>query len=458
MTDNLIKKYREKALSIDFKEIKLTQLGDESRKKFEGPGYVEQNQDGTLTYKLFHNAEIGLKEFFGRISRIKVGELIPDDHYYSFEGIDIYDREWTSERIKLDYHTSKGFTVFQEKLQIIKTTATLPSFKRKEYSGEFHQVWIPKKIKLPSNLSSSIQYFVGEDEMRSSFSHSAAEYENDILKILLYHDDDWLIVQIKVDEDDYHPFIFERTLSALQYILAEPLNWVIYEKRIKDELTSIFRPFQEEHTKSKFRESILLVDGIESEAWGLFDAYLNHILLNKDDFNDPITKIISKCLSVSQGSFDAFSLSLSLAVEEILNISFKEIEVQKRVTEEDISTFKKAVKKLDIEESFRNRIGNFIGYIQRTTATDRLRHLIDSIPISTTEYDNWKDIRNHFAHPDDLKLNTQDKVNKTYSVLTLLHKLIFIKIGYQGPYNDFGEREWPMKQWKLNYEKRTGEL
>lgn len=450
MTNKLINKYREKALSLDFKEIKLTQLGDGNSKKFEGPGHIEQNQDGTLTYKLFHNSGIGLKEFFGRFSKIKAGELIPEDHYYSFEGTDIYDREWTSERIDLDYHTSKGFTVFQEKLKKIKTTTTLPSFEGKEYSGEFHQVWIPKKIKLPSNLSSSIQHFVGEDEMKSSFSHSAAEYENDFLKILLFHDKDWLIIQIKIDEDDFHPFIFERVLSALQYILAEPLNWVIYEKRIKDELTSTFRPFQEDHKKSRFRESILLVDGNEREAWELFDVYLNHILLNKDDFNDPITNIISKCLSASQGSFDAFSLTLSLAIEEILNTSFKDLEVQKSVKEKDITLLKEAVKELDIEKGFRDRIGSFIGHVQQISASDRLRYLIDNTPITKVDYDNWKAIRNHFAHPDDSELNTQDKVDKTYSVLTLLHKLIFIKIGYQGPYNDFGERNWPQKEWKPN--------
>jgi hypothetical protein len=450
MTNKLIKKYREKALSLDFKEIKLTQLGDGNTKKFEGPGYIEQNQDGTLTYKLFHNSGIGLKEFFGRFNRIKAGELIPEDHYYSFEGTDIYDREWTSERIDLDYHTSKGFTVFQEKLLKIKTATSLPSFEGKERSGEFHQVWIPKKIKLPSNLSSSIQHFVGEDEMKSSFSHSAAEYENDFLKILLFHDDDWLIIQIKIDKDDFHPFIFERVLSSLQYILAEPVNWVIYEKRIKNEFTSTFRPFQEEHKKSKFHEPILLVDGNEDEIWKLFDVYLKHILVNKTDFNDSISNVISKCLHASQGSFDAFSLTLSLSVEEILNISFKDIEVPNSVKEEDIRAFKKAVKKLDIEDSFRSRIGNFIGYIQNTTAKDRLRQLIESTPISTTEYDSWKDIRNYFAHPNDSKLNTQDKVDKTYSVLTLLHKLIYIKIGYQGSFNDFGEREWPKKQWKPN--------
>lgn len=228
------------------------------------------------------------------------------------------------------------------------------------------------------------------------------------------------------------------------------MNWVIYEKRIKNEFTTTLRPFQEVYKKSKFRESILLVDGNESKVWKLFDYYLNHIMLNKDDLNDPITTIISKCLSASQGSYDAFSLSLSLAVEEILNISFKDIEVEKSVTEDDIRTFKKAVKKLDIEDSFRGRIGSFIGYIQNTTATDRLRKLIDSTSISTTEYDSWKAIRGYFAHPDDSELNTQDKVDKTYSVLTLLHKLIFLKIGYEGSYNDFGEKNWPLKEWKPN--------
>jgi len=448
MTKKLIEKYREKALSLDFKVIKLTQLGDGNHKNYEGPGYIEQNQDGTLTYKLFHNSGIGLKEFFGRYSNIKAGELIPEDHYFSFEGIDIYDRYWTSERIDIDYHTSEGFTVVQEKLQRIKTVTTLPAFEGKERSGEFHQAWIPKKIKLPSNLSTSTQQFIGEDEMKSSFSHSAAKYENDLLKILLFHDDDWLIIQIKVEKNDFHPFIYERVLGALQYIMAEPLNWVIYEKRIKDDVTSIFRHYQEDHKKSRFHEAILLVDGNESEAWNLFDVYLKHILINTEEYNDPISTIISKCLSASQGSFDAFSLTLSLAVEEILNVAFKEVKVQKSVKEEDIKTFKKAVKQLPIDESFRSRINNFVGYIQSTTATDRLRQLIDSTPISTTEYKSWRDIRNHFAHPDDSKLNTQDKVDKTYSVLTLLHKLIFIKIRYKGAYNDYGEREWPQKEWK----------
>jgi hypothetical protein len=450
MTNKLIKKYRKKALSLDFREIKLTQLGDENSKKFEGPGYIWQNQDGSLNYKLFHNSGIDIKEFFSRFNDIKAGELIPVDHYYSFEGTDIYGRKWTSERIDIDYHNSGDFTVVQEKIKKINTSTTLTFPKGKERNGEFHQVWIPKKIKLPSNLSTSIKHFVGDDELKSSFSHSAAEYENKFLKILLFHDKDWLRIQIKVDKDGYHPFLFERVLSALQYILAEPLTWVIYEKRIKDEFTTILRPFQEVHKKSKFRESILLVDENESNVWKLFGDYLDHILHNEDDFNDPITNIISKCLSASQGSYDAFSLSLSLAVEEMLNISFKDIEVQKSVKKEDIRTFKKAVKNLDIEDSFRGRIGNFIGYIQNTTATDRLRKLIDSTPISTTEYDNWKDIRNYFAHPDDSKLNTQDKVDKTYSVLTLLHKLIFLKIGYHGSYNDFGERNWPLKVWKPN--------
>lgn len=286
--------------------------------------------------------------------------------------------------------------------------------------------------------------------MKSSISHSAAEYNNPFLKILLFHDEDWLVIQIKVGEDNFHPFVLERVLSAIQYVLAEPMNWVIYEKRIKRELTSTFRSFKEKHKKSRFYEPILLVDGNESDVWKLFDIYLSKILQNKKDFNDPITNIISKCLHASQGSFDALSLTLSLAVEEILNTSFKDIEVQNSVKKEDIRTFKKAVKKLDVEQSFRDRIGSFIGYIQNTTATDRLRKLIDSTPISITEYDNWKDIRNHFAHPDDSKLNTHDKVYKTYSVLTLLHKLIFIKIGYQGSYNDFGERGWPKKEWKPN--------
>ena len=133
MTNKLIKHYRDKALSLDFKEIKLTQLGDGNSKTFEGPGYIEQNQDGALNYKLFHNSGIGIKDFFDRFKGIKAGELIPEDHYYSFEGTDIYNREWTSERVDIDYHSAEGFTVVQEKIKKIKTSTTLPSLEEKEH-------------------------------------------------------------------------------------------------------------------------------------------------------------------------------------------------------------------------------------------------------------------------------------------------------------------------------------
>lgn len=210
MTDKLIQKYREKAFSLDFKVIKLTQLGVEDGKIFEGPGYLEQNQDGTLNYKLFNNSGIGISELFGRFKGLEAGELIPVNYYYSLEGTDIQGRKWTSERINIDFHNSGDFTVVQEKIKKINTSFTLPSPKEKKHNGEFHQVWIPKKVNLPSNLSTSIKYFIGEDEIKSSFSHSAAEYENEFSRILLSHDDDWLIIQVKVKDDDFHPFIFER--------------------------------------------------------------------------------------------------------------------------------------------------------------------------------------------------------------------------------------------------------
>jgi hypothetical protein len=450
MMHELINRYRKKALCLEFKEIKLTQLGDGSNRIFVGPGLIEQNGDGALTYKIFYNSGFSLDKFFDHFNNLTIGKLIPENQYYSFEGIDIYGRKWISEKIAIDFHTSEDFTVIHENIHNISTTTTLPLIEGSERSGQFHQVWIPKKIRLPSNLSTSIKHFVGDDEMKSSISRSAAEYKNSFLRILLFHDEDWLVIQIKVGEDNFYPFVLERVLSAIQYILAEPMNWVIYEKRKKCLCTLSLVPFKEKHKKSRFHEPILGVHSNENDIWKLFDKYLNHIIQYDNDPKDPISGIISKCLHASQGSFDAFSLTLSLAVEEILNIAFKDIEVPMKIKEEDIRKFKEEVKQLDIEQYFKDRIESFIGYVQNITATDRLRELVEHTPITRKEYDNWKDIRNYFAHPDDSKLDTQEKVDKTYSVMTLLHKLIFLKIGYQGIYNDYGEIRWPKKEWTLN--------
>ena len=274
-------------------------------------------------------------------------------------------------------------------------------------------------------------------------SRSAAEYKADDYSLLLFQDDDWLIVQIHTNQEQFHPFELERFLSALQFILSEHIHWVMCYKHVKNNHELAFRPFLENYSKSKYLKPLQFDSFDTDKAWDLFNIYLKHILLNKKDRNDKITRIISECVSAGSGSFKAFSLTVTLAIEEILNNCFQELSIETSVKKEDINLLKSDIKELEIEKKFKDRIYSFLGYVQKTGATDKLRHLIDKTSIKKSDYDDWKTLRNHYVHPNESKLSPQKEIDKTYSNLTLLHKLIFIKINYEGSYSNYSKTNWP---------------
>jgi hypothetical protein len=77
-------------------------------------------------------------------------------------------------------------------------------------------------------------------------------------------------------------------------------------------------------------------------------------------------------------------------------------------------------------------------------ARDYLEGLVQDGVIPKAYLDAWKALRNSAAHADAADGAWIEPVlRKSGIVLALYYRLVFLLIGYQGPYTDYGEIGWP---------------
>ncbi len=100
---DIVRDLKQKRLHIDFISMSLEQNKDSDDKVvYKGPGYIEQSDSDTISFKLYAIEAHTNIEFFDRLNanwRIKKGEIYPEQSYYTLTGTSLYGSKWKSERI-----------------------------------------------------------------------------------------------------------------------------------------------------------------------------------------------------------------------------------------------------------------------------------------------------------------------------------------------------------------------
>lgn len=148
------------------------------------------------------------------------------------------------------------------------------------------------------------------------------------------------------------------------------------------------------------------------------------------------------------------ALIVAVAVESVLS-EFSEIAIpeQKLIDEVDeISDAIKAIEETSVRANTKNRALGSVSNMKSTRAGDKLKHLAEIGVITNGELLQWKDLRNTSAHgtlhDDPMKL--QKLLSDIYGAVTLLNKLVFLRIGYDGKYSDYSQIGWPIMEFKAS--------
>ncbi|HEN9558253.1 TPA: hypothetical protein U9I86_001061 [Acinetobacter baumannii] len=136
---------------------------------------------------------------------------------------------------------------------------------------------------------------------------------------------------------------------------------------------------------------------------------------------------------------DIRNLALTTAIEGLLNDIFIPL-IKGSLKDEDldieINEIKAAIKTLNIDEKYKEKLQHSISYLKNITANKALNYLAEKSIIDFNEVAGWKKLRNEVAHPKIKYLDTLNKYAEKenfYHSLNLFNSLILQTLAYEGP-------------------------
>lgn len=186
--------------------------------------------------------------------------------------------------------------------------------------------------------------------------------------------------------------------------------------------------------------------GIDGDFYMLFECYFKYACANADgkDFA-PLSSKLGGLFTLKGVWLDTIVLLLGVAVEGVLSEEvFKNIGRPKKGLLADIKTLVDMVKLSLVEESLIKRVVNAVGNMKSNSAADKLHALTEVGALEDEDSKAWKRLRHASAHgtfeidPEEMQRLFDD----VFRLTTIIHKLVFLRIGYCGKYSNRAARGW----------------
>ena len=162
----------------------------------------------------------------------------------------------------------------------------------------------------------------------------------------------------------------------------------------------------------------------------------------------PISRLMNTILASSDSFIEAYALTLSVAVESLVNSEYKFLkkkDIQSLKSIEEIENFCQFINEYDCTRSFTKRISSLVSSLKQLRTIDYLYFLESKNVIEKELIKDWKKLRNRYTHfKIDDKLDYQALFDKCSSVTVLFYKLVFQLIKYSGKYTDYTKENFPL--------------
>lgn len=431
-----LEQFKNKELTIDFVEVKVFN----KRKTYTGKGFITQDKDGKLKLKVFCRNKTNFEEsiFGGTDITSEVGELLKGDDYFSLSAKDLRGNIWKADRLLINTDVGvDGSIIARSKIHELTSIQDYPVDAKKVNDFLIY----PYSGKYPVNMVTHSQ----ETSIRGTtrgFETNMAEYKIKSASVIAKQTKDFL--EITVENKNVKDNISNNHITeALEFILAKPMH-LIYSQRIVGNRKIIrLRSFDNYQSRTIFQPPIS-ISSIEFKSVNLlFKKYLEHIAKLKKDSFHPIASFIHSVIQAGEGSIEALGLTLAVTIEGMINSEFTKLKTPKDISvkeKEDILNYIIAGKfPSRIEERLKGMIEN----IDQTRAKDKLYKLQKNGIIQADEIKAWDKLRNPAVHPNKNKPKEINEYKDQIDRATvLLYKLIFLKIGYTGKFQNYSVKGW----------------
>lgn len=456
VSDSEIEALKQNSWSCECPKMQLEQRVADSPKIYAGPGRITQDTQGVLRYQLYDVAPnedraSTTREIWG-LSRNEAGSLVPEKDYYDFSAIDANGRLWKSERLLLGHvaQTASGEVLVSGALAEIFCEGEIPE--GVSVKGSSLQFLVCEEIKIPHNAHTSEHRYVAGWHRSHSYSLDAWRFRAAAIRFLLVDHQKSLEIRAATDEITWSPFMAERILESLFWVLGRPIHPTIQTRRCdRNTQSTIYSrrrpPFGARHNPPLSIELLISskTNKITAEPYRkLFERYLIHTLQYEGP-RHPIWAQLNAIYEASAGRFiDSQALTLAVCIESLVAQEFLDLG---QPTNEDKSEVDKAIaflKTWEGDSKLKDRIIGSVRGLKVARVGDRMRMLTEQGAISKQSAKAWQKLRNVNAHSyQSHSVSPEEFRNLLNATQVLFYQLVFHAIGYKGTYTNYSAIGWP---------------
>jgi hypothetical protein len=424
------------SLRFDCARLDLVQIGCHEPITFRGMGYVEQDTDGRLSFKLF-STEVENTDAFSQLQAsldALAGQLYSPENYYELTATAADGTVWKAR----DILPECSWAIHSKPIVTGKMNSIRTSEARRKSNNHSLSVHIFEDLELPIwPLREGVP--VKFEAANCKFEVSKTEQEV-LVKAISKEPlpDDF---SIRIQEAIKFLSAKAATIRAVANSGPHGSSWELKSASRLTIQTSMSPPLC--RTNTEFLE----------HGWHLFRQYLDFVTSSSTaGYWNHVTYHVHNAAEASGNSMDAWAVGVSVAVEGLANLIPVPTEgSKKKLIKEFQSWVLPQVKDSPQFSSLHDRLNGLLGMMNNPRVQDRLMPLALRGRVTSDYVKAWSDLRNKHVHPrakDLQKLSDGDIqgfLDLIYKVTTLMYEIVFYLIEYDGPYQDFGRHGFPIK-------------
>lgn len=425
-------------LEVDCPMIRLVPANDQSAaKEFLGSGIIRNA-------KVPRQFEV--KVFLGQERANEVDCLTRGSQWsgrYDLVASDTEGNQWSAARVKVSPTSSTTLVGNFVQLSIMSAAGDLKS--------ELHEVEITLE---------SVDYVYPNHEGRELWRKTA-----DSAPQLLYVSSPAMVMDVNgfhiyAEQDAQKCLVFnvssampiteafvDLLVQSAQFVYGHALNRQAFTSinRDSDIITTILQRPTPQAQMPVAAPPVSLSRGHDpDDFWRLFKTFLQYLLSDQATHSKYVQQSVWSVMRVWDCSVDVIVLAISVAIEGITKHCFRKYGFIDQSFADDIAVFLDC---LPIDKKSKNRIKNALPNKNKFSAKEALIRLqgMDLIPVALVN--EWGKTRNVRAHADIAETQDIQAIADLYEqsqrLLQLFYFLVFLAIGYTGPFTDYSVVGWP---------------
>jgi len=465
--DDYIHLYLEDKLRIPCVRIRLIRLAAQDPTVYEAPGTLELGKSFGVK-GTFRAPKPGssIEDVFAQVSMMEdyePGQLVREDQYFQLEAVTSQGVHWTCPRVSVRERPG------QDECEVRFDASYVENISQAAESAYAARLTYIEKLRMPENhrvdeAGRNGSRFVGGDGSKGRLANL------DLTYVRRFRDDTVERSELSVHAVDgavpprHFDTRVEETMMFCSALLARPVCMEVAHGTLRSIAFFKHRPVRESLVRPPIQDRFA-----DRDFYILATAYYEHACKDGDvERMSLLTRKIASLFDLSGASMAAVALGLAVAVEALAQTG--KLAGRSKATPEHLAvveSIKAAVLKLpeldDLARQFGeanrlpdkrslpDRLGALLSLLGAGGRTiDALRSLKDVGAVTGEEIKAWDKLRHPTAHGswEPKEEFMQIHLDDLYKLLTLVYRLVFVHIGYDGRFDTRNVRGWPVHEFK----------